>query len=445
MSSISEDKASRLSTLLSNLPGDMADNIVELANEADPEMGRLLNYCRLGPDGLAREVFFSPYEPLIGDRSHLPPSQSLFPLTFIETIWRWLAEDLAPDITDDVTAAVKEFKKELQAKQFDAQRVLASERMVAAISAVDEDPKAIKRLKHRLEIDDFEPVLALAELMSTTPVLRQAIETLPGKIEQISDSFSAEMRDRYEEAANEQTEAGVWVLLMTLPRVEKPWRFLKVFERIAGSDDDFLLSRTDMSRVGDALLDDAEYYLAGFDTAPETALEAERAADQLEQFAQVTVGMTREIGIRKDGAWGQRLFALRSSASEQMEAIHEAARSAFDKALPELNRSRRKRVLPVPGEPEFDAAEAVGSFLFATKDDAARAAVGGAHATLLDELREKAESVANTVLERLRSGQSEAEDADSARLDHVVRLMDVLGDRENGALLLRRAAAAKAA
>jgi len=445
MSSISDDKASRLSSLLSSLPGELADNIVELAHQADPEMGRMLHFCRQGADAVAREIFFGFYAPLIGNRDYLPPSQSLFPVTFVDAVWGWIAEDLAPDIAQAVIAEVKEFSQELKDHKLDPLRVQAAQRISEALAAIEDEPKASKRLRHRLGVDDFEALEAFAELLSTTPALRHAITSLPKTIDDISDAFSAEMRDRYEEAANAQTEAGVWVLLMTLPRIEKPWRFLRVFERIAGSDDDFLLSRTDMSRVGDALLDDAEYYLTGFSRTPATLDDALRSAEQLTQFAQVTVGMTREIGIRKDGAWGQRLFALRASASEQMEAIHEAARLAFEKALPETSRARRNREKPVPGDPDFESAEAIATFLMATKDDASRAAVGGAHSALLDELREKAEGVATEALERLRSGESDAVDDDRARLEHVVRLMDALGDQENGALLLRRAAAAQAA
>jgi hypothetical protein len=59
--------------------------------------------------------------------------------------------------------------------------------------------------------------------------------------------------------------------------------------------------------------DDAEHHLTGFATPPQT-VRAGRGVPRraLTDFAAVTVGMTREIGIRKDGAWGQKLFELRS-------------------------------------------------------------------------------------------------------------------------------------
>jgi hypothetical protein len=79
------------------------------------------------------------------------------------------------------------------------------------------------------------------------------------------------------------------------------------------------------------------------------------------------------------------------------------------------------------------------------KDDAARAAVGNAHAHLLDELREASEKLGEEILARLRRNVSDDVEADRARLREVTRFLDVLGMREAGEVLLRRAAAVQAA
>ena len=79
------------------------------------------------------------------------------------------------------------------------------------------------------------------------------------------------------------------------------------------------------------------------------------------------------------------------------------------------------------------------------KDDAARAAVGNAHAHLLDDLRSVSEKLGEDLLARLRRNVSEDQAADRRRLREVTRFLDVLGLREAGEVLLRRAAAVQAA
>jgi len=445
MGSLTPAKSDRLSLLLSTLPGVVVEQLLSVAHEADPSLGRLLAFCKAGPERAARDLFFLPAAPIIADRAVTKPSLAQIPEALIAPLWDWIKTEVTPEAADMALEQASQFDDPPGEDALDEMRFTVATRITQILDDLKEEPKAAKQLRHRLGVTDFDDVRAVAEFLKAAPSVRIAMEGAPARIEDLNDTISAALRDRYEDAAEAQPEAGVWVLLMMLPRLKKPWQLLRVFERIARREDDFLLSRTDMSSVGEALLDDAEFYLAGFARAPKTMAEAEASAERLADFATVTIGMTREIGIRKDGAWGQKLFALRNAASTQMEAIHEMARQTFKKAVPETGGPRRLRPIPHPGEPEFDEAEAMGQFLYRVKDDASRAAVGNAHNTLLDELRHQLEDVGTELLEGLRTGSSKDAEADYTRLNEIVRLMDVLGEREAGAVLLRRAAAAKAA
>ena len=232
-----------------------------------------------------------------------------------------------------------------------------------------------------------------------------------------------------------------------MARLTRPWRILRTFERIGHREDDFLLSRTDMSGIGDALLLDAEHHLEGFSKAPTTIKEAIQAAEALRDFAAVTVGMTREIGIRKDGGWGQKIIALRSTASSQMEAIHYRARRVFKPVmvLPKAGRLPTIDSPPSQGSVRFEEALGMARFLYLTKDDASRAAAGGAHSQLLADLREQLEAIGNALLEHLRSGKMDCEPGPQQRIEDIALLLTELGASEEAGLLLRRVAAAQAA
>jgi hypothetical protein len=231
-----------------------------------------------------------------------------------------------------------------------------------------------------------------------------------------------------------------------MARMDRPWRLLRVFERIARREDDLLVSRTDMAEIGDALLRDAEHHLKGFARAPATYEDADAAAAALADFAAVTVGMTREIGIRKDGAWGRRLFELRSQASDNMARIHEAALDAFKRATPEEGGLKRPAgPPPKPGEPGYERAGALARFLIRTKDDAGRAAVGNAHQGVIDEIRARLERLADKTLYSIRNNDGHELEVASERLEHAAGLMTEIGAGEAAEVFLRRVAAARAA
>ena len=445
MGPLSAEKVEKLSMLLAHMPVERVDSLVDLASEMDPGMARMLEFCRYGAEGAACRQFFLPLSDAIGDRTVIEPSRALIPEALLVPLWSWISTDLDPDAAAQAMDAASTFSQDLDDEDLDEARSNVARHILETLDQLKEEPRESKRLRHQLGVTDFEQVRSIAGLLMSVTALREALDGLPDEIETMDDEVCAELRDRYEQAIEELPESGVWVLLMTMARVHKPWRMLRVFERIARREDDFLLTHTDMSVVGEALLSDAEFYLKGFKDTPKSPEQVEASVQAVTQFAAVTVGMTREIGIRKDGAWGKRLFELRNAASQQMELIHEEARRLFHKALPETAPRRRTRVLPHPGDPEFDEAEAVCDFLYRVKDDAARAAVGNAHAHLLDEFREISEKLAEDILARLRRSVSDDVAADRGRLREVTRFLDVLGLQEAGEVLLRRAAAVQAA
>jgi hypothetical protein len=444
MPGLCKEKIARISALMTSLPEGVAEHLCMAARQADPALGRLLDYCRDGAQASARERFFAPLADVSGDPAVVRPSRAYAPKALQAAVWSWLAE-IAPAVVQAAEQAAADFEDESPGR-LDKARVEASLAMHGAIKDMEDAPKLAKKLRAQLSIPDFEPLRHIAGLLHAAPVSRAALEGLPAAIPEFDESLSASVRDRYEAASDADPDAAVWVLFLVMARMERPWTLLRVFEKIARRGDDLLVSRTDMAEIGDALLRDAEHHLSGFSQVPATQAEAEAAARALKDFSAVTVGMTREIGIRKDGAWGQKLFELRTRASEKMTAIHEAARSAFKHATPEEGGLRRGAgPAPSPGEPRYDSACALGWFLIATRDDASRAAVGNAHQSVIDEVTGRLEMLADKLLRTARNGSGDEAESAALRLEEVTGLMRAVNASEAAEVFLRRVAAARAA
>lgn len=446
MTSLTPEKIERLRALLRTLPEPVTDRLIGAAGDGDPSLARLLSFCALDPEEAARDRFFAPLAPLSGDPAETRPSLAYAPPAILAAMWTWIADDLDAEAAEAARAAAK-VPGSGPAGQLDAFRLRVSARIMEAIEALDDDPKAEKRLKQRLGVRDFKAVCDIAVILRAAPVLRAALDGLPRVIEEISDSLSADLRDRYERAAEEDPDAGAWFLYFVMARLTRPWRILRAFERIGKRGDDLLLSRTDMAGIGDALLLDAEHHLSGFAKSPATLAESQAAARALEAFSAVTVGMTREIGIRKDGAWGQKLFALRNQAADQMERIHTRARKVFEPLLAQSRSGRAARLNPVPdrNSPHFAEAVGLGDFLTQSAADASRAAVAGAHQQLVSDLRDGLDDLGRSLLAQARGQDAELAESARMRLEDTARLMSALGEKDAATILLRRGAAGKAA
>jgi hypothetical protein len=445
MTTLTPAKIAQLRAVLRALPPALTVRIVEAAAAGDEAMGRLLAACSKDAEVYARERFFAPLAALSLDPAHARPSLAHVPPAMLATVWTWLDETLAPDIVVAMRAQCANPLLPPDMAQEDALRARASAQILSALADVEDDPRASKLLRRRLGVSDFRAVCDLATILRAAPVLRAALQDIPMTIRELTEDLSKTLRDRYEEACQKEPDAGVWLLYLVMARLMRPWTILRVFEKIARREDDFLLSRTDVATIGNALLEDAAFHVSGFAEVPATLEAAHEMARALTQFATVTIGMSREIGIRKDGGWGRQILALRQRASAQMEAIHAAAIAQLDKALPDP----RKALLPhlkLSGAALETAAarmEVYCTFLRLTRDDASRAAVSGAHAAVLERVDQRITMTAESLLGQMRAN------ADDRLLDEragvVARLMGALGQQEAASVFLRRAAAARAA
>ena len=444
MALLQDGKLEKLRGLLAALPGDRAARLCQLAGRTDPTLGRVLDFCRGEPDVAVRRRFFAPLDPVSGEPGVAKPSRSYAPQALQSALWTWLDTELEPGFAARVRATVIETLESPGEEALDALRRTAADSIEAGVKRAGLDPRGEKRLKAQLDVSDFTSVDHVVSLLRCAPTIRTALAGLPTVIGEVSDALRVTLRDRYEAAVDADPDAAVWVLCLVMIRMERPWRLLRVFEKIARREDDLLVSQTDMGHVGEALLADAAFDLTRFAAPPATREAAVDAAEALAEFAAATVGMTREIGVRKDGPWGKRLFELRNRASEQMGAIHEAALDVVTRATPEAG-AGKGRGGARDGENLPARAEALCLFLYLARDDASRAAVGGAHAKLMETLSDRLETCGARLLAGLREGLPGAHDAAAERAEAIAALMRALGETEAAGVLLRRTAAARAA
>lgn len=440
---ISKSTQERLREVLSALPGPLAKRLADAARERDPVLGAVIERGLEEVETAARQRLFFPLRAVTSLDADARPSRCLVPSALMASLWCWIADEVAPDAA--LQTRMIAVNAETDEPALDATRESVGRAILARIDQAEGDPRQDRSLRRRLGVSDLGAVRSAASALCCSQALREALHDWPDHMKEISPEWASQLHWRWERACESSPEAGLWMLFIVMAGLDRPWTILRVCGRISGRSDDLLVSRTDVNAVGEALLEDAAHFLAGFAQSPQSEEEAERAASALADFASLTTGMTREIGIRKDGEWGRQLTGLRAQAASQMERIHARALALLDVVAPDPHKPRPRRWQPAAeaGDRPEDKARAVFTFLMMAREDAGRAASGETHREVLKAISLRLDSAGRALVEAARRRQA-APDCDE-QVERLAGLMIALGEADAASILARRAAAALAA
>jgi hypothetical protein len=140
----------------------------------------------------------------------------------------------------------------------------------------------------------------------------------------------------YEELAARKPELCPYVGLLVLGRLRRPWEVLRLAGITSSRLNAPLFSQHDMGLIGDILLADMENLALDIASVRPDGLDPDALLNKLDRFTQMSGGLVREIGSKRDGKWGQRLIKIRHLASDAMESLVTRAPREITAALPVL-------------------------------------------------------------------------------------------------------------
>ena len=453
MTKLSPSKRAKLEALWRTMPEHMRATLratTKAAADQDKSSAALsgifaeLDEAMQTPAGdLAKAYILSPLRPLVGDSALVPPSRFRFSSEDLSKIWGWMARELAPGM---VEAAKKCKRPETDPIWFDYRRQ-AGAALADAVHKADRVPKDMTALLKRFGSDGRTMLAVAITLFSNCEDLARAMGELPLKIEDFDDDLSLTVMRLHEEMLETNPEAALWILLLTMGRLDCPWQIFRVIKRIGRRDDDLVVQKTEIAAVGDAVLDDTGFFAARLKQPPQTLEEAKACALVFDRFVAFSTGMTAEFGIRKDGRWGRSLFGLRAEASTNVEKILAKVPLALDSGLPEPRRGRSGRVIPaqIPNAAAIDKAEGLLYFLSRCREHATAAAIASTQKRIADAAEKRMQEAGDMLVGLIVGSEGQNRTTAQDGLDITVRLMDAAGLDTAAALLRRRGAAATAA
>jgi len=461
---ISGDKAQALQGFLGSLPEAMAARLTKAVEVDRLAGGRLLPHGlildalrpalrRLGsaertPAPL--RLFCEPFQDLLTDTPPRKEKQKgRISRATVPLVWNWLRETLTPDAAQGFAEGVK---RAVLGYRMEEAHALAAEfwpAASAAILAALENESARKAARRALDGDAIlEDAREMALLLGVAAEIRELQEKLPRLTPQLTEDLLWGLRGIYDRLAEAAPDAAPYVAVIAMNRLAKPWEALKLPLLISRRTQDTLIASTDMGLVGEIIFGEIEDHATAIRSAKHPNFDADALVAHVARFAVLSTGIVKEVEMRRDGRWGQRLMKDRSAVADVMEGLVRRAPKEILAAIPTqragaFSGGPRAPDLTRPADAEkSERALRYAKLVVGCKPFAAAASFGASVKDSIDEVSIALKSYTEDLVKELRAAEGDRRANAEQYFAVIVDLTGILYSPEEAEFLRRRGRAA---
>ncbi len=372
MTGLTADKQVLLSGFLGQLPDHVAARLAKAV-----EVDRLIGGTELPHEEILRalrpqlrevpqpqrvatpqRLFCRPFEDLLVEPERSFKQKGRIARSSISPVWNWLAHDLIPQRHLELTESIREAI--VRGREDDIESKLADlwRDSTAALKSALRDDKdksfATRKLGGAAVAEDAAEMVLL---FSGAKIITELQKRLPKPVVNLSEDDIATLRDMSDRLFLSDPDLAPYVALVVMGRLARPWEALRLAAAISRKSNDIVLSSTDMGVVGEILFSDLDIYANRIHSMRPVDFDSAALLANLAGFTELSSGMVKELGIRRDGKWGQRLAKDRGKVAQLMEGLLERAPKEILAALPPYKiggppKSHRPIDLSRPSDPE---------------------------------------------------------------------------------------------
>jgi hypothetical protein len=297
--------------------------------------------------------------------------------------------------------------------------------------------------------------LAVADAQEIACMLRAGDEfwnlqdVLPRGTPTLGEDMLWTLREFYERLTANTPDAAPYVAVIAMNRLAKPWMALKLPLAITRQTQDTLISSTDMGLVGELLFGDLEDHAAALLAAkPQAPFDPDDLIAHLTGFTGVSNGIVKEVEMRRDGKWGQRLMKDRSAVAETMESFMERAEREVSAAIPTLKTGtyaggpRAPDLNRAPDPDKIHRALCYAKLVAGCRHIAAAASFGASQKNTSDVLGGLLKAYCDDIVRELRAAEGDKRVHAESYFSVAVELVSILFSAEEGEFFHRRGRAA---
>ncbi len=400
-----------------------------------------------------RRLVCSAFEDLLID-TRLRKQRGRVLRSSINAVWDWLTRSLAPTACEQALDAIREKLMnggpDFADGEVDTFQRIAAEAILNAIPVVDmKDIRAADAVR-ALGADVAADAHDMARMMEMAAEVRQLQRMLPKPMHTLAEEDIFRIRGVFERVVVSHPDCASYIPFLVMGRLSKPWEAIRLTGALSRKVNDTLISQTDFGAIGEALLSDLDDCVERLSLIRPADLNADAAVADVVAFSNISTGIVRELGIKRDGIWGRHMMNARGEMSAQMERLLSRAPKDISATLPTVRRGgfgiRATRRMPDLTR-SLDPAKAAKAVQLAKLVAGSRQhAMAGAFAGLLKQVDEQVTATVRQYVDELSDevhalGQAGA--TSSAKfVDHAAALIAALDGPEAGDQVRRRANAA---
>jgi len=458
---LSADKQLLLSGFLGRLPEPIAARLAKAV-----EVDRLIGGTALPHDVILRALrpqlrqtvdrsgrtptpqrfFCRPFEDILVGAERSIKQKGRIARESIDAVWNWLAHDLMPARHRELAEGLRDailHARESEIEEKCAELWAESSAILTPEFATEKKRNfAAKKLGGVAVAEDAAEI---ALLLGAAQEIGDLQKHLPKPILNLTEEDILFVRDCFDRLNDSNPNVASYVPFIVMGRLERRWEVLRLIGALSRKSTDTLISNTDIGGVGELLFSDLDFYVKKIQAARPTDFDAEALLASLAGFTELSSGMVKELGIRRDGKWGHHLSKDRSAVAEIMEGLLERAPKEIAGALPPVKmggfgKSPKPIDLTRAPDPERVAkAMRYARLMRHSKPFAVAAAFNAKLNETIDETANVLRTGSEDILRELRVAAPETRANVDAYLTWTLELcMLVLGEEETD-LLRRRA------
>jgi hypothetical protein len=250
-------------------------------------------------------------------------------------VWNWLSRTLLPGesaaYVQHVKAGLLQFKLDEARERAVEFWTLASETMRTAL-ATDAGRKSARAiLNGEMVVADAAEI---ALLIGAAPKMLVIQDLLPKPVPALTEDLLWQLRDLHDGLVETNLDVAPYVAVVAMNRLAKPWEALRLPLMISRQTQDTLIASTDMGLVGELLFSDIDSLSAAIHETRHPNFDGTQLLSDVKSFAELSGAVVKEIEVRRDGKWGQRLLKDRAAVGGVMDGFMDRAEKELSAALP---------------------------------------------------------------------------------------------------------------
>jgi len=340
---LSADKTGLLTAFLGSLPGHVAARLaraVELDRLMDGKLPHADILTGLRPV-LRRDphdrtptplrLFCLPFQDLLTSSPRKTKQKAVISRSTVVPLWQWVSQTLLPAETVSYEAEAKTL---ILAQKNNEALARAAEFWLLAAGALDAALANEKTARTVLGDDAAVADAREIALMFHAAQAVMKIQALMPAPAPMNDELLWELRAVYDALVIEQADAAPFVAVIVMNRLSRPWEALRLPMMIARQTNDTLIAQTDMGLVGEILFGRLDAQRGEICATRHPLFDADHLLDLTRRFAELSAAVVKEIEVRRDGEWGQRLLKDRAQVGTVMDGFMERSVREVANALP---------------------------------------------------------------------------------------------------------------